>query len=58
MGVTIGIFAIISVFTVLDSIERNIKDSIASLGDDVVYVKKWPWEFEGEYKWWKYLNRP
>ncbi len=58
MGVTIGIFAIISVFTVLDSIERNIKDSIASLGDDVVYVQKWPWEFEGEYKWWKYLNRP
>lgn len=58
LGITIGIFAIISVFTILDSIERNIKDSIASLGDNVVYVQKWPWEFSGEYKWWKYLNRP
>ncbi|MBU0763944.1 MAG: ABC transporter permease, partial [Bacteroidetes bacterium] len=58
LGITIGIFAIIAVFTVLDSIERSIRDTISSLGDNVVYIQKWPWEFEGEYKWWKYLNRP
>jgi putative ABC transport system permease protein len=57
-GITIGIFAIISVFTILDSLEKNVRDSIQSLGDNVVYVQKWPWGSGGEYPWWKYLNRP
>lgn len=60
LGITIGIFAIISVFTVVDSLENNIKTSLSSLGDDVVYVQKWPWAPEPgeEYAWWEYLNRP
>ncbi|MFC2137085.1 ABC transporter permease [Bacteroidota bacterium] len=58
LGITIGIFAIISVFTVIDSLERNIRDSISSLGDNVIYIQKWPWQFGGEYKWWVYLKRP
>lgn len=58
LGITIGIFAIISVFTVVDSMERNIRESIESLGDDVIFVQKWPWEFSADYPWWKYLNRP
>jgi len=57
-GITIGIFAIISVFTILDSLEKNVRDSIESLGDNVVYVQKWPWGGNGEYPWWKYMNRP
>ncbi|RPH32356.1 MAG: FtsX-like permease family protein [Bacteroidales bacterium] len=57
-GITIGIFAIISVFTILDSLEKNVRDSIQSLGDNVVYVQKWPWGGNGEYPWWKYMNRP
>ena len=60
LGITIGIFAIISVFTVLDSLESNVRESLASLGDDVIYVEKWPWAPEKgkEYEWWKYFNRP
>lgn len=60
LGITIGIFAIISVFTAVDSLEMNIRESISSLGDNVVYVQKWPWAPEDgeEYAWWKYLNRP
>lgn len=57
-GITIGIFAIISVFTILDSLEKNVRESIQSLGDNVIYVQKWPWAMGGEYPWWKYLNRP
>lgn len=57
-GITIGIFAIISVFTILDSLEKNVRDSLESLGDNVVYVQKWPWSIGGEYPWWKYMNRP
>ena len=60
LGITIGIFAIISVFTVLDSLENTIRNSLSSLGDDVVYIQKWPWAPPPgeEYKWWEYLNRP
>ena len=58
LGVTIGIFAIISVFTVIDSMENEVKEILADLGDDVIYVEKWPWAPEEgeEYPWWKYLN--
>ncbi|MCC7302318.1 MAG: ABC transporter permease [Bacteroidia bacterium] len=58
LGITIGIFAIISVFTVVDSLEKNLRDGIKSLGDNVVFVEKWPWAFGPNYPWWKYLNRP
>lgn len=58
LGITIGIFAIIMVFTIVDSFEKNLRDSIKSLGDNVVYVQKWPWSFEDNYPWWKYINRP
>ena len=58
LGITIGIFAIISVFTVVDSLESNVRKSVASLGSSVVFVQKWPWEFGGDYPWWKYMNRP
>lgn len=58
LGVSIGIFAIISVFTMTDSLEHKIKDSVSKLGDNVVFVQKWPWAFGGDYPWWKYMNRP
>lgn len=61
LGITIGIFCIISVFTVIDSLERSIRASMESLGSNVIYIQKWPWappEGETEYPWWKYLNRP
>lgn len=58
LGVTIGIFAIISVFTMVDSMEYQVKNSIASMGDDVVFIQKWPWEFGSDYEWWKFMNRP
>lgn len=58
LGITIGIFAIITVFTVVDSLEQNLRKSVKSLGDDVVFVEKWPWSFDSTYPWWKYMNRP
>lgn len=60
LGITIGIFAIITVFTVLDSLEDNIRNSIAEAGENTVFVMKWPWAPEPgkEYEWWQYWNRP
>jgi putative ABC transport system permease protein len=58
LGVTIGIFAIITVFTAVDSMERDVKGSVEKLGNNVIYVQKWPWAFGGDYPWWKYWQRP
>jgi putative ABC transport system permease protein len=58
LGITIGIFTIILVFTVVDSLEKNVKSSIQSLGENVVFVQKWPWTFGSDYPWWKYMKRP
>lgn len=58
LGVTVGIFAIIGVFTIVDSLEKNIRQSLDSIGTDVVYVQKWPWNFGGEFQWWKYFQWP
>lgn len=60
LGVTIGIFAIIAVYTIVDSLERTIREDMSFIGDDVMYVQKFPWKFGGadEYPWWKYFNRP
>ena len=58
LGITIGIFSIIAVFTIFDSLESTIRSSINSLGNDVLFVQKWPWSMGGDYPWWKYMNRP
>jgi putative ABC transport system permease protein len=57
-GITIGIFSIISVFTVLDWMEKSIRDSISTLGDNVIHVDKWPWGFEPNLKWWDIIKWP
>jgi putative ABC transport system permease protein len=58
LGVTVGIFAIIGVFTIVDSLERNIRQSLASIGTDVIYVQKFPWVFGPDFQWWKYFQWP
>jgi putative ABC transport system permease protein len=57
-GITIGIFSIISVFTVLDWMEKSVRDSISTLGDNVIYVSKWPWGFEPNLAWWDIIKWP
>ena len=60
LGVTVGIFAIISVLTIVDSLEKNIRDSLNFLGSGVIYLQKMPFvaENDGVYRWWEYFRRP
>jgi putative ABC transport system permease protein len=59
LGVSVGIFAIVAVFTAVDSLNKNIRSEIDSFaGSGVLYVGKWPWLMQNNYPWWKYLNRP
>jgi putative ABC transport system permease protein len=58
LGITIGIFCIISVLTVLDSLKNYIQKDMATLGSNVLYIGRWPWMDDGgEYKWWEYWRR-
>jgi len=58
LGITIGIFSIISVFTLVDTMEEGIRKEINKLGSDVIYVSKWSWVFTPDYPWWRFVNRP
>ena len=52
-----GIFVISAVFTVVDSLESELRDTFNMLDDDVLFVTKWPWSTGGDYPWWKYVQR-
>ncbi len=59
LGVTIGIFAIIAVFTLVDSLENNIRSSFSFLGTNVIRVDRFPFSSgPQEYPWWRYYQRP
>ena len=58
-GITVGIFSIIAILTAVTALKNDISGSINSLGNNLLFVEKWPWSFDfGEYPWWKYVNRP
>jgi putative ABC transport system permease protein len=58
LGITIGIFAIIFVFSAADTFRAKLQASIDKLGSKTIFVQKWPWGGFGDYPWWKYVNRP
>ena len=58
LGITIGIFCIISVKSAVDSLENNIRGSFEKLGNDVIYVQKFSWGQDPGDNWWKIMRRP
>ncbi|WP_026232030.1 ABC transporter permease [Neolewinella persica] len=57
LGISIGIFCIIGVLSAVESLESSVQGSFAKLGEDVVYVDKWPWK-DNSGDWWEYFQRP
>lgn len=57
LGISIGIFCIIGVLSAVESLEDSVQGSLAKLGDDVVYIDKWPWK-DNSGDWWEYFQRP
>ncbi|OOQ56848.1 ABC transporter permease [Mucilaginibacter pedocola] len=58
LGVTIGIFAIIAVRSAVDTLRNNLQKSVNKLGNNSIYVEKWPWDGGDDFPWWKYMQRP
>lgn len=60
LGVSIGIFSIVAVFSAVDALQSNIKEGISFFRGDVVSIDQYPWmpEEGEEYAWWDYMKRP
>jgi putative ABC transport system permease protein len=56
LGVIIGIVAVTLMGAAISGIGTGFENSLAMLGNDVLYVEKWPWF--GAEDWWNYINRP
>ncbi|MCB0538648.1 MAG: ABC transporter permease [Bacteroidetes bacterium] len=58
LGISIAILCLISVFAAVDSLEKNLRSSVDSLGSNIIYINKWPWLMVEDYPWWKFVQRP
>ena len=58
LGITFGIFCIISVLATIASMKIAVKDGLNSLGSKSVFIDKWEWRDDDNYPWWKYIKRP
>ena len=56
LGVIIGIVAVTLMGTAIRGIDVGFQNSLSMLGDDMLYVQKWPWSNVDD--WWNYANRP
>ena len=60
-GVTIGVFCILSVWTIVDTIRSELSYTLNTFSNPYrLYVEKFPWKIQrpGSYSWWKYVKRP
>lgn len=62
LGVAIGIFAIVAALTVVDSVQKAVRDSFDSFGSDILFIEREPLEpdlnEDGVFRWWEYAARP
>jgi putative ABC transport system permease protein len=56
LGIIIGIVAVATTMTVANGLGNNFKESISSIGSDVLYVSRMPWIFTGNF--FQFRNRP
>ena len=57
LGISIGIFCIIGILAAVDSLDSYIRTNLEELGDDVIYVSKWPF-MDNNGNWWDWIKRP
>jgi putative ABC transport system permease protein len=55
LGVIIGIIAVTLMGSAIGGIEIGFERSLSVIGDDILYVEKWPWRNVDD--WWNYRNR-
>ena len=57
LGIIIGILSVSLMGTAISGIDAEFNKSIEMMGQDVLYIQKFPW-FMGNDDWWDFRNRP
>ncbi len=58
LGITFGIFCIISVLATISSMKTAVQNDIKTLGTNTVFIDKWEYRNDNNYPWWRYYKRP
>jgi putative ABC transport system permease protein len=58
LGITFGIFCIISVLAIISSMNLALKTELQSIAGHTVFIGKWENGGGPDYPWWKYVKRP
>ena len=58
LGITFGIFCIISVLSTISSMEIAVKGELKAFGDHVIFIEKFPQDASPDRPWWVYMKRP
>ena len=58
LGITFGIFCIISVLVTINSMKTAVQNDIKTLGTNTVFIDKWEYVNSSNYPWWRYYKRP
>jgi putative ABC transport system permease protein len=58
LGITFGIFCIISVLSTISSMQLAVNNDIKAMGNKTIYISKFTWGGGPDHPWWKDLKRP
>src|SRR5215475_16210474 len=58
LGITFGIFCIISVLSTISSMQLAVNNDLKSFGVKTIYIDKWQYGGGPDFPWWKYIKRP
>jgi putative ABC transport system permease protein len=58
LGITFGIFCIISVLSTISSMQLAVNNDLKSFGVKTIYIDKWQYSGGPDFPWWKYIKRP
>ena len=58
LGITFGIFCIISVLSTISSMQMAVNNDLKSFGTKTIYIDKWQYSGGPDFPWWKYVKRP
>ena len=58
LGITFGIFCIISVLATVTSMKLAVTSELNAIGNHVIFIQKYENSTDSDYPWWKFVKRP
>jgi len=58
LGITFGIFCIISVLATISSMKTAVQNDIKAIGSNTIMIDKWQYINDSGFPWWRFFKRP